>query len=142
MFIFISLIVLFSFLQATFLGLDVVTGLVLWMLLVWPERKAWAMTLLAGLVVDVVAGRELGWNAMIYLFIGLLLYFYRRRYAAWHPVFMGLFVSGSVLLVNFITMGRWVWIQATVVGLVGLLLRKWMMERQKGGGQLRLEYKS
>jgi|SRR3989344_2561935 len=140
MIIFFILIILFSFLQATFLPIDVVTWLVLWVLLVWPEKKAWIMVLLAGLVADLTAGRELGWTGMIYLLIGLLLYVYRRKYMAFHPVFIWVFISGSVLLVNFVIQGRWAWIQAGLVGLTGLLMRNWMMDRQKESRQLKLEY--
>ncbi len=140
MILFIILVALFSFLQTTFLPVDVVTWMVLWGLLVWSARKAWLMALLAGVMVDLTAGRELGWSVLIYLLIGGGLHWYRRKYNAVNRWF--LFLLGLVTMwgFNWAVRGQWVWVQGLITGLSLSLLSGRIKDSQRGSRQLKLEY--
>ena len=135
------LVILFSFLQATWLHVDVVTGLVLWILLTWPAKRALVTVWGWGWIINLVSGQAWGWLSLTYLGFGLGLWWYRRKYFPFHILVLGLFMGGSELLVGRLVTGEWHWIQAAVLGILGWLLRGRIVDNQLAEGGLRLEYK-
>jgi len=128
MFIFILIATIFSFLQSAFVPWDLVTPLAIWILLTWPSTRSWTAVWLAGIIADIIIAQPLGISALIYLVIGLFLWLYQRKYYAFHPAFLFMFVSISLLASNWLFTQQLNFLPAIIWGVIFVLFRQTLID--------------
>ena len=119
----LPIIFILSLFQGAFLLPNLVLLLVLLMAVTRPPKQAAWLVFWSGLLLDLAKGNALGFSSFLFLAFSLVLFFYRRRFDATHPLFLSGFVFLVAVAYNRIFFLDWQWQQALVLALLAFLLR-------------------
>lgn len=112
-----------SIIQWSFLPLDIVLLIVITAAVIGSGLEVAGVAFFGGLFADLAQGRVIGGSSMLFLLIAFVVYLYRRRFDATHPVFLPFFALFSDLLYRWVTQKNWGLWQAGSLAVLAFLLR-------------------
>lgn len=138
-FVFLSVVLLCSFFQATFLSLNLILLLVLILAFLRPTRQTFWLAFFSGLLLDLAKGMPLGFSSFLFLVFSLLFGFYRRRFDVLRPFFFSVFVLVAAAIYNRLVFLNWYWFQALLLAFLAFLTRPFLKHFQSIKGELKLK---
>ena len=123
----IYLVLLPLFILALFQGAFLKLNLVLLFVLAWtafrPLKEVALVSFLAGLLLDLAKGTNLGFSSLFFLIASYFLLLYSRKFDSLHPVFFPVFVFLTASIYYLISNQFWFWQRALVLAFLALALR-------------------
>ncbi len=123
----IYLVLLPIFILALFQGAFLKLNLVLLFVLTWtifrPPKEVALISFLAGLLLDLAKGTNLGLSSLFFLIASYFLLLYSRKFDSLHPVFLPVFVFLTASVYYLIFNQYWFWQRALILAFLALILR-------------------
>lgn len=113
----------FALLQGAFLPLNFVLLLVLFWASFRPTKESLLVAFLAGFFLDLAKGTPLGLSSLVLLVTCYVLRIYSRKFDAFHPLFLSIYVFLSVGFWNLVFKNFFNWREAIILAVLTLVVR-------------------
>lgn len=130
MLLYILISIFIALLQSTIISYDLFSLAMLLVMFNQKPRQSWIIIFICSIIFDLISGRMLGTTSMLYLTAGLFLWLYRKKYNPYHGLFVFLFSSITVLVVNWLYYHQLVWVQSVIAGLIFIFLKSYFLSKQ------------
>ena len=88
-----------------------------------PPKEVALISFLAGLLLDLAKGTNLGLSSLFFLIASYFLLLYSRKFDSLHPVFLPVFVFLTASVYYLIFNQYWFWQRALILAFLALILR-------------------